>query len=179
MKRYMNRTLVMVMGVIVVIVLITGLSILSGRSQNPSQQEDAYPTWLVTPTRPPWCVPLPPTQTLPPGPATPTPNILTQQAPVVGTPQPTYTPYPTPFIIDLAPNLPGDEKAVVYVFLCNGDKVLYYIAPLTDPYDVIDLEEGDIITGIGPPAKLMRPPPYYTITPSPSRTPYISPTPYP
>ncbi len=155
----------------------------------------SIPQQTATPTRPPWCKPLP---TEPPdlGTRTATPNALTPYATPL-TPFPTSTPAATPHIIDLAPYLPFEDKLEAWVFRCNGDEDLVLVDPKDDPYQVIPLEAGDVILGIAPPASLMghhvptlMPSPTYPSstpitnpypfgTPYPIDTPSPSPNPYP
>ncbi len=137
----------------------------------------------ATATRPPWCKPLP---TEPPilGTATATPNILTPYV-KPSTPLLSSVPIPTPHIVDLAPDLPFDDKLEVLVFRCNGQEDLVLVDPKDDPYKVVPLAEGDIILVVAPPASLMehqlptqKPSPIYP-TNTPNANPYPFGTPFP
>ena len=160
-------------------VLITAVFLVGACSQG-NQTGSAV---ITTPTRPPWCKPLP---TEPPisGTRTATPNILTPYAsPAV--PLPTSVPVPTPHIVDLAPYLPFEDKLEVYVYRCNGQEDLVLVDPNEDPHKVIPLAEGDVILVVGPPASSMghqpptvQPSPTYpTDTPSPNPYPFGTPVP--
>jgi hypothetical protein len=71
----------------------------------------------------------------------------------------TVTPVPTPYYIDLSPELPYEDKVVARVYRCNGTWDEYILDPAVFP-TAIPLSRGDIIYDAFPPAALMghRPP---------------------
>ncbi len=156
MKHIFDKPILSILGIIGVIVIITLSSILTARSQNLPQSEITDFQWTATPTRPPWCKSLP-YKTVIEGTSTPTPNILTQMVPVNLPEQPTRTPYPITHIIDLAPDLPLEDKGTALVFRCNGEMDEYLTRQITYPdlLKVINLGEGDVLLTLAAPASLM------------------------
>lgn len=114
----------------------------------PSVQRDPFDR-----TRPPDCVPLPPTPTYDPSTPTPTPNLATQMD-YQTLPTPvwiTVTPYPTP--IDLSPKISNEHKMSATVYRCNGTWDTYILDPAIFP-TAIPLSHGDIIYFAFPPIGL-------------------------
>ena len=142
----------------------------------------ANPTlnWTASPARPPWCKP-PPSEPVIEGTATSTPNIFTSMVPVYKTERPTRTPYPIAHIVDLAPDLPLEDKGTALVFRCNGemDQYLFGYITYSELLEAINLGEGDKIINSAPPASMMKhaPPP---LIPTMAQTPItLTPFPYP
>lgn len=149
-------------------------------TQDLSQPANPTSNWTASSTRPPWCKPLPSEPAIV-GSATPTPNPFTPMVPVYKTAPPTRTPYPIAHTIDLAPDLPLEDKGTAWVFRCNGEKDQYLFGEITysDLLKAINLGEGDVLLGLASPASLMgkHPPP---LVPTITQTLMIqTPIPYP
>lgn len=86
------------------------------------------------------CVPTPLSPTLPPGPATATPDRA--HFGTVPPPQPTLTPYPISKTTDLSPNVAMDDKGKVLVYHCDGTYELFLTA---DPAKAVPLQPGDVV----------------------------------
>lgn len=146
MKRLFGKPIVYITSMIGILVIIALLNTWTTRSQNLALSEITGIPMTATPTRPPWCKPIP---TEPPslGTASPTPDFLNLVQLPLYTDQPTRTPYPIAHTYDLAPDRPSSEKAIALVFRCNGDMDHYLISPMAhdDLLKAINLGEGDIL----------------------------------
>ncbi len=168
-----------------VVLLFIGLALLSCKPEGPratGPQTGANISSQSTPTRTCVPTPLPPTDVV----GTPTPTPVPSE---FGTPPsvrpPSVTPLPLSKTTDLAPDLPDNEKAYVYVFRCNGTYELFLVRPAgVETTQTIPLQAGDIILHAFPPASLVGhqppgPPPTESPFASPLTTPTILPLPGP
>ncbi len=153
MKGFSRRSLIMISSLIVILVTIAFYTTWQARSQAQPWMDPTYSTVQPTPTRPPWCKPLPYESDII-GTPTSTPNVFSQKTPAMLPTQLTPTPYPIAHVIDLAPEIPGNEKGIAYVYRCNGeiDEYLFGAITYSELVDQVDLKEGDIVSLVPPTA---------------------------
>lgn len=88
-------------------------------------------------------------------PPTPTPNILVEPQRVVTPPK--LTPTPSDNIIDLAPDVPSRDKAVISILTADGKEKNFLVPTTRRPESL--LEPGDKLLVVVPPASMRHAPP--------------------